>query len=442
MIINTNDSHNSLYIKQHVYSQFYGKKVYLVMPHLYEPDAVDLACFILMDKIMLAKPITEYIPQNILDQVYAKELILAFDLSFEALYRHIDIIYNVLICKNNLPESQILIISAAKQIEPYIISKSKELKKLPCNYEFFNYFEANAHNNLTQELLSTYKSPLINRTFAKKYINFNKQWRHHRVALITLLSAYNLIDKGFNSFRKPNNYGIAGRKYNFDTDYMKAQRQIHEEVEYHPTLKIAKKYTVVDGYVWRNACPNDTIDDIWDVYIKECKEKFVDSDLTLLLDKGYNIYKQIPLIVDDQLKHVRGIFVATNVTKGAFTTLAHFYHKSYFSVVTETQFSNDRCVDISEKTYKAITFKHPFIVASTPLHLQYLRNLGYKTFSPYIDESYDLEFNDAKRLLLICKEINRLSNLSEDELLEFRTNLLEIVDYNFNLLYSRTNFIH
>ena len=105
-------------------------------------------------------------------------------------------------------------------------------------------------------------------------------------------------------------------------------------------------------------------------------------------------------------------------------------------------FSNDRCVDISEKTYKPIIFKHPFIVASTPLHLQYLRNLGYKTFSPYIDESYDLEFNDAKRLLLICKEINRLSNLSEDELIEFRTNLLEIVDYNFNLLYSRTNFIH
>lgn len=437
MIINTNDSHTSLYIKQHVYSQFYSKKLYLVMPHLYQ------ACFMLVDEIILKKPITEYIPQNILEQVYAKEVILAFDLTWEALYRHIDIIYDVLVCKYNLPESQILIISGAEQIKPYIVSKSKECNKLPCNYEFFNYLEANAHNNLKQELSSAYKSPLINSAFTKKYINLNKQWRHHRVALITLLSAYNLIDKGFNSFKKPTNYGVAGKKYNFDINYMKSQRQINEQVEYHPTLKIAKKYTVVDGYVWRNACPNDTIDDIWDVYIKECKEKFMDADLSALLDKGYDIHKQMPLIVDDdQTKYIRGNADAVNVIKGAFTTLAHFYHKSYFSVVTETQFSNDRCVDISEKTYKPIIFKHPFIVASTPLHLQYLRNLGYKTFSPYIDESYDLEFNDAKRLLLICKEINRLSNLSEDELLEFRTNLLEIVDYNFNLLYSRTNFIH
>ena len=70
---------------------------------------------------------------------------------------------------------------------------------------------------------------------------------------------------------------------------------------------------------------------------------------------------------------------------------------------------------ITEKTWKVITSKRPFIVFATPYFLEDLRSLGYQTFHPYIDESYDTIEDQNERLTAIVNEINRLNNLSPDE---------------------------
>lgn len=44
---------------------------------------------------------------------------------------------------------------------------------------------------------------------------------------------------------------------------------------------------------------------------------------------------------------------------------------------------------ITEKTYKTILFKHPFVLWGNPFMLKYLRSLGYITFSNIFDETYD-----------------------------------------------------
>ena len=46
---------------------------------------------------------------------------------------------------------------------------------------------------------------------------------------------------------------------------------------------------------------------------------------------------------------------------------------------------------------------------STPQHLKRLQILGYKTFSPYIDESYDLIENNKERFYAIVNEIDRIN---------------------------------
>jgi hypothetical protein len=74
---------------------------------------------------------------------------------------------------------------------------------------------------------------------------------------------------------------------------------------------------------------------------------------------------------------------------------------------------------------------------SRPHSLSKLKELGYKTFSPYIDESYDEEINDYERLKMIVNEIERLSNLSEPQLVEFLTAVKEIVEYNYQLLTNK-----
>ena len=70
---------------------------------------------------------------------------------------------------------------------------------------------------------------------------------------------------------------------------------------------------------------------------------------------------------------------------------------------------------ITEKTNKPIACCKPFIAFSTPYFLEDVRQLGFETFSPYINESYDLETDNQKRLNMIVDEIERITNLPSNE---------------------------
>lgn len=69
----------------------------------------------------------------------------------------------------------------------------------------------------------------------------------------------------------------------------------------------------------------------------------------------------------------------------------------------------------TEKTYKTIACARPFIAVTTPYFLEDMRKLGYKTFSPYIDESYDTIEDNDQRMLAIANEVERLNKLSPEE---------------------------
>lgn len=124
-----------------------------------------------------------------------------------------------------------------------------------------------------------------------------------------------------------------------------------------------------------------------------------------------------------------------------------YFNNSYFSLINETIFygkSLNHCGHIptqflTEKTFKVIAAKHPFILAQRPGILQSLRDDGYKTFHPYIDESYDNIDNDADRLIAIMEEVGRLSTYTAEQWLTFQANVEPIVRHNFALLLSKTS---
>lgn len=119
-----------------------------------------------------------------------------------------------------------------------------------------------------------------------------------------------------------------------------------------------------------------------------------------------------------------------------------YMQDSMFSVVTETTYFNNKPRFLTEKTFKPIALKQPFILATVPKTLEMLRNMGYKTFHPYIDESYDQEQDDSKRLVKIVDEIERLCNMTTSEIAFFKEKLLEIVNYNHDLLHSKKSHIY
>lgn len=66
---------------------------------------------------------------------------------------------------------------------------------------------------------------------------------------------------------------------------------------------------------------------------------------------------------------------------------------------------------ITEKVYKGIACEKPFLVFGTPFMLEDIRKLGFETFSPFIDETYDTISDNQERLNTLAKEIDRLVNL-------------------------------
>ena len=153
-------------------------------------------------------------------------------------------------------------------------------------------------------------------------------------------------------------------------------------------------------------------------------------------NKRYNDYK----LEYEKLKEMKYQYVDYPIAMEAKDGIHHGYgwenHKpyldTYFSIVTETAFLSPTGY-VSEKTWKPMAFFHPFILVGSPGSLKFMREYGFKTFSPFIDESYDEVRNPAKRFKLIENEIVRLGKMSKQEIHDWYWSMEDILVHNFNL---------
>jgi hypothetical protein len=81
-----------------------------------------------------------------------------------------------------------------------------------------------------------------------------------------------------------------------------------------------------------------------------------------------------------------------------------------FQAIFETRYHSHCGIVLSEKLFKGFLYKTPFITFAQHGTLKTLRELGFSTFDWLIDESYDEEINDRKRLKMVLDEIERLLN--------------------------------
>jgi UDPglucose 6-dehydrogenase len=106
---------------------------------------------------------------------------------------------------------------------------------------------------------------------------------------------------------------------------------------------------------------------------------------------------------------------------------------AYICITSETYFYRGKdCINMffSEKTFKPIVCLQPFIMVNYAHSLKFLRQLGYKTFSPYINESYDDIEDGDERLKAIFNEISRLNNFTDSELQQLMIDLLPVLLHN------------
>ena len=95
---------------------------------------------------------------------------------------------------------------------------------------------------------------------------------------------------------------------------------------------------------------------------------------------------------------------------------------------------------ITEKMYKPIACKKPFIVFGPQYMLEDMRSMGYKTFNNFINESYDTEESSEKRLEMIVDEITRILSLPDNEYQSIVNSIQAICNYNFDVLTAQKNY--
>lgn len=118
-----------------------------------------------------------------------------------------------------------------------------------------------------------------------------------------------------------------------------------------------------------------------------------------------------------------------------------FYQQSCFSLVSSTMalLSDEESVGFTEKEVKPILARHPFIIFNRPGVLKYMQNMGFLTFEPWFDESYDKEQDDIVRLEKIVNEVERLCKLSFAEWDVILDKMQPILDHNYNRMVNYTN---
>lgn len=110
----------------------------------------------------------------------------------------------------------------------------------------------------------------------------------------------------------------------------------------------------------------------------------------------------------------------------------NIYSQSKFTLVTETQVDNDHSF-FTEKVVKPLLAKRIFLVCSGQHYLRNLRHIGFKTFAPVIDESYDEVESLELRISMIEEQMQKLAASDAVQLYE---SCRPVLEHNQTLLLS------
>jgi len=309
----------------------------------------------------------------------------AFDSIVEPIYKHV-------VLSHHIPPEKVIVVSGSFDLAETVEAASDKFQRGKLKAELCMDFEAATKHtflHFESEFSRKFEIPetLVYKPYPKKFINFNRRWRPARPTFVGLLIAYGLIDQGYVSLAPSD----CGNKW---PDYW--QNLIHINHMFDDVLELLKKH--------RGEIIN-------------MPPLYLDTN-DLVTNRAY--------LMDDT---------------------SYLYEQTYFSLIAETNYYTchegfEKSRFFSEKAFKPIVFKHPHIFISTPKMVSAMKQIGYQSFDPLINEDYDNIENDGDRMLAILEETKRLCNLSNRELKDFLGGCREICDYNHNAFLSKTQFTH
>lgn len=336
--------------------------------------------------------------RHLAEEVVNQGKILLLDNTQEGFTFNIPFIYEELVVSKNIPEDKIFLLSGVKDIDKVIIDIAKKYDRKPIQSKWYLFWPYTIVNQTVHTRLHFLNQSFLDQqfeyrknNFKKVYINLNRRWRMHRPAMVTHLKAKNLLDHGYVSLTKSD-----------------------------------------DGINWHN---------YYDYILEEHKNYPPSHDI--LQENRLTMYRSEPLTVDKNELVENEAHIGDSIESYMWSSVINLTSETNFYTSMKTlkgdgTILNEPTRFISEKTCKPILYHQPFIMISVPYFLDMLRELGFKTFHPYIDESYDTELNDAKRMMMIVEQVERFSKYTRSELQEFLDKTRDICSHNFWRLFELT----
>lgn len=156
-------------------------------------------------------------------------------------------------------------------------------------------------------------------------------------------------------------------------------------------------------------------------------------------DKDSRLTKEAKLhILKNLLPNVKPMLLDEVEYNSASANIAHpnYNYGALWHIVTETIYYDEK-LHLTEKIFKPIVSRRPFILVGAPGNLNYLKKYGFQTFDRWIDESYDLEFDQDQRMAMIVKELDRLCQLPWDKLMNMYKEMQEVLEFNHQHFYGK-----
>jgi hypothetical protein len=154
---------------------------------------------------------------------------------------------------------------------------------------------------------------------------------------------------------------------------------------------------------------------------------FVPATLDVDVEKVKEVHAQIPKNLNDE--------PSTNFgnAMGWTNLITDPYKNAYLYIASET-YTHGPYKSLTEKVFKPLANFQPFVFLAFPGALGVLKDLGFRTFSPFIDESYDNEPDSARRIQMIYAEIKRLCSMSKEEIHNWYWSMKDILCHNHSHL--------
>lgn len=191
---------------------------------------------------------------------------------------------------------------------------------------------------------------------------------------------------------------------------------------------------------------------------KEIKKKFLFLNKIAKTERTYlykklknenifdNFYYTYNAINEPQFDESISLEGSSVDTSGGMLPLDYYFETSFCNIVTESEFFSGtkdmhcyKTIFFTEKIAKPLNSFNPFIIVSCQHSLKKLKQLGFKTFDKWWDESYDNIENDYERLDKIAEVVKTINEYSIEDCYRLYNEMQDTLIHNAELYQKFTS---